>query len=417
MQSGRYYYRYVNESGDWIGENMLGTGQPTMASVLRENGYRTALFGKGHQGWGEREGRRFREDVDWNSPLLNGVLEAGFDVYFGTPFTHNEPPFVFVRDREVVGLEPSDPLRIVTGKVDPGPFGWGYSEGAQAAHAARPLDRIDILVAEEALAFIEQNRAVPFYLQLALVAPHTPRVPSIAFNGKSRLSPYADVVLQMDWIVGEVMATLDRLGLSDNTLLIFTSDNGAIISQTLLDRGHLSNLEWLGQKTDVWEGGTRVPFIARWPGKLPADVRMDQLFALVDLPSTIWAAVGVEAPPSLLDGVDQWPLLTAATDQPLRDTMVMRGSMGEALRQGDWVYVPGQGSMGVTTDPKATWALGLAQLGQLNSDYDSDGKLKPGAPRAQLYNLLDDPGQSQNVILQYPDIAQAMAARLQALLQ
>jgi len=417
MQSGRYFSRYTRAEGPWIGENMLA-GQPTLPAVLRDQGYVTALFGKWHQGWGYRDGgRRFRADIDWNTRLENGVLEAGFDTYFGTPFTHNEPPFVFVRDRRVVGLDPADPLVVVPAETNPGPYGWGYSTGAAAAHKARPLQEIDLQVAAEAIQFMRAHRDKPFFLELALVAPHTPQVPAGRFKGKSGAGVYGDVVAQADWIVGDIMRELDALGLSDNTLLMFTSDNGALISPQMLDRGHTSNLDWLGQKTDAWEGGLRIPFVARWPGRIPAGAEIDALFSLIDLPPTLWRAAGAAAPAALLDGVDQLPVLTGETAGPLRTELVMEASKGQALRQDDWVYIPGVGSRGITTDPTATWALHLYDLGQTNSDYDSRGELRPDAPSAQLYNLRDDPGQSRNVILQYPEIAAAMAARLKELLR
>ncbi|AQQ71578.1 Arylsulfatase [Limihaloglobus sulfuriphilus] len=408
--TGEYYHRYPY---NWNGESLVRPGQPTIASVFRDNGYATGYFGKVHTGWGEHsEDRKHRQDIDWNKELPRGVLEMGFDSYFGTPFTHNEPPFVFVKDRHVVGLEPDDPLEIVPKEIERGPWGWGISKGAKAAHEARPVDMIDPIVTQHTVDFIRANSEKPFFINFALVAPHVPVAPSDEFKGKTELGHYGDFVTQMDACVGRVLRTLEELDLVNDTIVIFTSDNGAIYHPREYKMGHRANLNWLGQKTDAWEGGVRIPFVMRWPGKIPAGKTVEPLVSLMDIPKTVWAAANIDAPEDAApDSINQLDVLTCKTNKPARHELFMIGITGQALRSGDWVYIPKPGSQGVTTDPRMDWAMQMAELGLVNSDYDEEGNLKPDAPKAQLYNLKNDPSQSVNVIEKYPDIAAKLDAR------
>lgn len=416
--TGRYYHRYPF---DWNGESLVEADRPTLASVFRDNGYATGYFGKVHTGWGERSPeRKHRQDIDWNSELPRGVLEMGFDTYFGTPFSHNEPPFVFVKDRHVVGLNPADPLEVPDPKVERGLWGWGLSRGAAAAHAARPVDQIDQIVTEKAIEFIKETagnpstgsgQEKPFFINLSLVAPHVPVAPAKGFKGRTELGWYGDYVEQLDWCVGQVLQALEDLGKLDDTLILFTSDNGAFYHQEYVEKGQNSNLGFLGQKTDAWEGGVRVPFIVRWPGHVPAGETVEPLISLMDISKTVWAAAGITPPAGASpDALNLLDLITGKTDQPIREELFMIGITGQALRSGDWVYIPQQGSCGVTTLESATWAVQFAQLGLVNSDYDAEGNLKPDAPDAQLYHLRTDPQQSKNVIREYPEKAAEMAA-------
>lgn len=410
MLTGRYYHRYPY---NWNGESLVEADRPTIASVFKLAGYATGYFGKVHTGWGERsETRAHRQDIDWNKELPRGVLEMGFDTYFGTPFTHNEPPFVFVEDRHVVGLDPADPLICVPKTVERGPWGWGLSKGAKAAHEARPEDRIDLIVTEKAIGFIKENTDKPFFINLALVAPHVPISPAEQFKGTTKLGWYGDFVAQLDGCVGQVLQTLEELNIEDNTIVVFTSDNGAIHHRREHGMGHRANLNWLGQKTDAWEGGVRVPFIIRWPDRISEGATVDQLVSLMDIPQTVWAAAGIKPPVGAApDSVNQLDFLMGKTGKSARSELLLIGIAGTALRSGDWVYVPKPGSQGVTTDPRMDWAMQLVELGQKNSDYDDEGKLKENAPREQLYNLREDPQQSINVVRQYPEKAAELAER------
>lgn len=420
--SGRYYQRYPMA---WNGQALIEAGRPTIASVFRDNGYATAYFGKVHTGWGEpREDRKHRQDIDWNRELPRGVLEMGFDKYFGTPFSHNEPPFVFAEDRHVIGVDPADPIKVIPKTETKKGWGWGISTGGQAAHDARPEDQIDLIVTQKTVDFIDATAGrKPFFINLALVAPHVPLSPAKQFLGRSPLAKlegpdwhggrYGDFVEQMDWCVGQVLDALERNNLTENTLVIFTSDNGAIYHPHPYEQGHRSNLDLLGQKTDVWEGGLRVPFIVRWPGQIPAGTTIEPLISLMDISTTAWAAAGITPPGKASpDALNQLDLITGKTSEAIRTELFLTGITGQGLRSGDWVYIPTPGSCGVSSNPAFGWAMQMNELGQEHSDYEKGTlTLKKDAPTAQLYNLRTDPRQRNNIIREHPETADQLDKR------
>lgn len=413
MLTGRYYSRYRR---NWVGECLINN-RPTIASVLRQNGYATSYFGKWHLGWGVHDDREQRAAFDWNKELPTGVLECGFDYYFGTPFSHNEAPFVFVQNRWVVGLEADDPLVIPPKSVDRGLWGFGNSIGAKKAHAMRPQDRIDLMVTKQAQDWIESNREKPFFMNLAFVAPHVPIAPAKEFRGKTGAGLYGDFVHQMDWCVGQISQTLEACGLADNTIIIFTSDNGGVLDTEVLASGHHSNGVLLGQKTDGWEGGHRVPFIVRWPGKVPAGSVTDRLISLTDLPATILEAVGVQAPSGAAeDSLSQLSVWMNPSALAVRPELLILGVGGLVLRSDEWLYIPRQGSSGKTTAEKDAW-LGIKAQGHTHSDYDETDQIKAGAPETQLYNLHADISQTTNVVRAYPEKAAVLAKRCAELIR
>ena len=412
--TGRNYVRYRRK---WVGNLLIESNRPTLASVLHENGYATGYFGKWHLGWGDHNDREHRADIDWNSELPAGVLECGFDTYFGTPFSHNEPPFIFVHDRKVVGLEKDDPLVITPKFIDRGPWGHGYSTGAKKAHEMRKKERIDLIVTQKTQEWIEQNRDRPFFVNVAFVAPHVPIAPDVDFVGKTNIGSYGDFVYQMDWCVGQIVETLKKCGVLDDTLIIFTSDNGAVMRREVLAEEHYSNGALLGQKTDAWEGGQRVPFIVRWPGHVPAGSVTDRLISLSDIPATVWAAAGIPALQGTAeDSINQLAVLKNLDAPGVRSEMLVLGIGGAALRSGDWVYHPRQGSSGKTTAEKGPW-VGIREQGRVNSDYDENNRLKPGAPETQLYNLRNDISQTINIVREHAEKAKQLDKRYNELMQ
>lgn len=393
-------------------------GQVTLPALLKSAGYRTAALGKWHNGFGRRP------EPDWNGELKPGPLEIGFDYFFGTPRTHNEPPFVFVENHRVVGLDPADPIRIVPHAqvVERGlrDWGWGISEGAHAAHAARPDDRIDFILAEKAAAFLaRQSKDTPFFLYLAFAAPHVPIDPAPEFHGKSQAGLYGDYVQQLDYCTGLVLDALDKYDFSQNTLVIFTSDNGAVFTRDAIVARHRCNGVLLGQKTDAWEGGHRVPLVARWPGHVPPGSERKALFSQVDIMATLAEAAGVPLPPGASpDGASELAAFTDPAQAPAKRTEALfLGTGGFALRQGDWVYLPKQGSCGMTVPVPLgpLWGQPYAKLGMINSDVDAQGKAKPAAPPDQLYNLRNDLPQSANIAMQESSQAATMRKRMQEL--
>lgn len=394
-------------------------GQITLPSLLKSAGYRTAAIGKWHLGFGRGA------EPDFNAELKPGPLEVGFDYFFGLPRSHNEPPFVFVENHHVFDFDPQDPIRMISpaevaqrGLKD---WGWGLSEGAQRAHAARPQDRIDLILAEKAVQFISKASDQPLFLYLAFVSPHVPIAPAQEFKGTSQAGHYGDFVQQLDAAVGIVLEALETQGLADNTLVIFTSDNGAVLHiDTLESTGHRANGTLLGQKTDAWEGGHRVPFIARWPGRIPAGSKATQLFGMSDIMATLAAVAGVDVPKKAApDSVNQLSVLTDPADAPaVRTELLTMGLVygGYALRQEEWLYLPNQGSSGTTAPakpkPSANGNQDYARLGFVTSDINKKGRIKGDAPPTQLYNLDIDFSQRWNLAINYPERTEMLEKRL-----
>jgi arylsulfatase A-like enzyme len=410
--SGAYFFRAQRQGKQTL---YFHDGQITLPGLLKSAGYRTAAIGKWHLGFNRGA------DPDYNGELKPGPLEIGFDYFFGTPRTHNEPPFVFVENHRVVGYDAADPIRIVSheqvlqrGLTD---MGWGISEGASRAHQFRPQDRIDLILAEKAVQFLSQENDQPLFLYLAFLAPHAPITPAQEFQESSAAGPYGDYVQQLDAAVGKVLDALASQGLSDKTLVIFTSDNGGVLHIDTLDAGHRANGALLGQKTDAWEGGHRVPFIARWPGKIPAGSLGNQLLGLTDIMATAAAAAEVAVPEGVApDSINQLPvLLDPAHAAPVRDELLLQSIKGYALRQGEWLYLPQQGSLGfsVPTPPKINPQF--SKLGLATSDIDGAGRIRTNALPVQLYNLDLDLFQRWNVAANYPQRAELLGARLREL--
>lgn len=406
MLTGRYYFRIKRK---WVHDLLIDDGQPTIASVLKSAGYKTGVFGKWHLGFG-------REAPDYNEPLKPGPLEVGFDYFFGTPRSHNEPPFVFVENHHVYRYDPDDPIVMIPQEEAPKGKSWGYgiSKGAEEAHAARTDERIDLIVADKACEFIAENKDQPFFAYVAFVAPHVPLYPAPEFKKSGPLGPYGDFIRQMDACVGKILKTLDDNGLRDNTMVIFSSDNGAIYHTGVHQSGHRSNLDYLGQKTDAWEGGHRVPFVVRWPGRVPEGKQCDRLISLVDMLATTAAAADTSVPDGGgPDSLNVLPLFEDPESEPIRTEMVYHGILGLGFRQDSMVYLPKPGSLGVTTSQDFAWAMQFDELGYEHSDFKPDGTLKEDAPEVQLYDLSTDPGQHKNLADHKPEKASELAKRLQ----
>jgi len=411
--SGTYYFRCKRKPNQLY----FHDGQLTLPAVLQPAGYRTAAFGKWHLGFGRSD------TLDYNGELKPGPLEVGFDDFFGTPVTHNEPPFVYVEDHHVVGLDPSDPIQIVPAKETKEGWGHGISTGGRKAHEARPVETIDLVLADKAAAWIAGQPAVPpFFAYVAFLAPHVPIAPAKEFQGTSRAGAYGDYVQQLDKCVGRVLEALERQGLSDDTLVIFTSDNGGLAHADALAAGHRTNGDLLGQKTDVWEGGHAIPLVARLPGRIPAGQTCDRLVGLVDLMATIAAFCDVPLPPDAApDSIDQSSLFERPQSPAVREELVLHGVGGFGLRSHNYVYLPRPGSMGLTVPISRTTADARPfgqpwkSLGFEADGVSADGVITSDAPADQLYDLAADPRQRKNIVLEQPDRAKALRTRLEAL--
>lgn len=425
LLTGRYPVRHGNLWNPVFLRSPLAVSpdRVTVADVAKEAGYATACIGKWHLGFGERT------STDWNAPLQPGPLELGFDYYFGVPVVNSHPPFVYVENHHVVGLVEDDPLvygKAAKTRVFDEKMGLDQIGGAEAAHALYDDEQVGTTLMKKAIDWIRENADKPFFLHLATTNIHHPFTPAPRFQGTSKAGPYGDFIHELDWIVGEVMACLDETGLAENTLVIFTSDNGGMLNrggQAAWKVGHRLNGDLLGFKFDAWEGGHRVPFIVRWPGKVEAGSESDALVSNLDLLATVAAAVGRDLGPD--EGPDSFSLLdtmTGAPDVEVRDHLLIAPQKPThlALRRGDWIYIGARGNGGFTGTRVGDHLLGGPAAHLFTQQSNSDivgGAIKPDAPEAQLYNLKEDPSQRINVIRQHPQVADAMRAELESIKQ
>jgi arylsulfatase A len=398
---------------------VVDTQQQTVADVMKDAGYATACIGKWHLGFG-------RGAPDWNGELTPGPLELGFDHYFGVPVVNSHPPFVYVENHRVVGLVSDDPFvfgkQAVTREF-PEKMGMAQIGGAEAAHALYDDEAVGTTLTGKAVDWIKARGTAPFFLYLATTNIHHPFTPAARFKGTSGCGPYGDFIHELDWIVGEVMKTLEDQGVADNTLVIFTSDNGGMFNvggQNAWDAGHRLNGQLLGFKFGAWEGGHRIPFIARWPGKIEANTVSDQLVSNIDMIATFAALTGGKLRRE--QGRDSVNILSALTGNPrrqLRDHIVLAPSKPThlAVRKGKWMYIGAQGSGGFTAAKRGAHAFGgpaaISYAGYENSDIEN-GKIRKGAPPAQLYDLENDLQQTQNLYREHPEVVEELTALLES---
>ncbi|QDV84698.1 sulfatase family protein [Planctomycetes bacterium TBK1r] len=430
LLTGQYPLRGNGGRGIWgpapvTSPLLVDTEKTTIADVFINSGYSTAAFGKWHLGFGQDEN-------DWQEPLRPGPQDLGFDYYFGMPVVNSAPPYVFVENDRIVGSDPADPL-VFLGRnpkgatpITPIPpeaaqrsrnqFG-----GAKEAHKLFNDYRVGTTLAEKSVEWINERKDKPFFLYLATTNIHHPFTPAKRFQGTSQCGLYGDFIHELDWIVGEVMACLEENGLSDNTLVIFTSDNGGMFNhggQAAFKAGHRQNGDLLGFKFGVWEGGHRVPMIVRWPGKVKAGTTSNQLIGNVDMLATFAAVTGQKLDKAeQADSVNMLAAFVDEPEQPLRDHLVLAPHKGTHLsvRQGKWMYIPGQGSGGFggrkPGDHTFAGPPAVSFVGSVNSDIE-DGKIKKDAPPAQLYDLEADVNQTRNVYKERPEVVKELDALL-----
>ncbi len=414
MLTGEYPFRQ-GAAGTWgplshKSPLIIDAAKFTLGDLFKGRGYATACIGKWHLGFGK--GR-----CDWNKPLRPGPLELGFDYYWGVPKVNSGFPYVYVENDRVVGWDAGDPL-IENSKTPssspkfpekrPNTFG-----GGKKAHALYDDRKTGTLLTGKAVEWIAANKAKPFFLYFPTTNIHHPFTPAPRFDGTSKCGRYGDFIHELDWMVGQLLATLDELKLTDNTMVIFTSDNGGMFNDGGKDAwkaGHRMNGDLLGFKFGAWEGGHRVPFIVRWPGKVAPGSKSGQLLCGVDMLATMAAMLGRKL--GTADGVDSVNMLDAITGDPktpIRDHVVLapRAKQNLALRKGKWVYIGAQSDGGDGLGGRGG-RRAVALAGQSNSDIAPDGNIRKDAPRDQLYDLDADPAQAANVIGEHPEIAKQL---------
>ncbi len=411
LLTGRYSFRSAMKAGvlpPW-GEPLIEPDRLTVPGLLRRHGYATVCIGKWHLGWTwpATNGQPASStdglgNVDFSRPIADGPTTRGFESYFGVDVP-NYPPYCFIANDRTMGLPAVPALMYKGGFNRPGPMVAGWN-----------LTNIMPELTRRAVRFIEEAAkaapAKPLFLYFPLTAPHYPVVPTAEFKGRSRAGDYGDFVTQVDGTVGNVLAALTRTGLATNTLVIFTSDNGpecVEIEPGAYDRmrahGHHSMDGLRGVKRDAWEGGHRVPFLARWPGRIAGGATSAETICHVDLLATCAALVGAKLPPDA--GEDSYNILPVLRgerlDRPVREATVLHSGSGKfAIRQGEWILIDAR-----TGDDNGK--RGEPQWFRQERGYTTNQFA------GELYNLHDDLSQSRNLYREKPEIVQRLKRLLE----
>ncbi|MFC5051829.1 arylsulfatase [Rubritalea spongiae] len=404
LLTGQHHWRSFHDITHAFGKSVFKPGEFTLARMFQEQGYATGAFGKWHLGWdwdairkpGVKAKNPKAESYDWSKRFAGGPIDQGFDYYFGDG-TINFPPYCWIEDDRFLTI-PTKPVI----KSKPLAGGGGFRPGPMA----EGWDPYEILpkTTEKAVEWIEQQKAEePFFIYLAFNSPHYPIVPNKEFHGKSKAGYYGDFVIETDAMVGKVMDALEAKGLAENTMVIFTADNGteSHAYKRLQEFDQWSSGEFRGLKRDLYEGGHRVPFIVRWPSKIAEGSRSEEVVSQVDLAATFAEMIGYSlSNEEAIDSYNLLPVLTGETySKPLRVATVQNTSKkGYALRQGDWVYINQNTGAGQKEPQEYLEHFGLEKF--------------PEA-KGLLFNLKEDPRQSKNLYAQHPEKVEAMNALLE----
>ena len=392
---------------------IIGTDQMTLPKMLKQEGYQTAIIGKWHLGLGNG-------NVNWNKLVSPGPNQVGFDYSYILAATQDRVPTVYIEDGKVVGLDPNDPIEVnyqknfegePTGLENPEllTMNWhhghnssivngipriGFMKGGEAAKWS------DIDMADHFLngiqKYIKSHKGKPFFLYYPMQQPHVPRTPHPRFEGLSELGPRGDAIVEADWCLGELKKTLEAEGIIDNTLIIFSSDNGPVLNDGYYDDSDVKNGDHLpsgplrGGKYSLFEAGTRVPFFTYWKGKIKPGVS-DSMVSQLDLLSSLAQLVGSEV--RTADSLPLLELLMGQSDEG-RDEMVIEATSRTAFKRGDWVMIPPY--EGPAVNDKVQIELGN------DSNF-------------QLYNLTEDIEQQNNLAALKPDKLQEMLTAFEAI--
>ncbi len=400
--TGRYAWRTRLKERVQCGHGapLIKTGRRTVAEVLKSKGYRTGAFGKWHLGFEYvyKDGTKVPVDksylapddadadymdFDYSKPLLGGPLDHGFDEFFGISGSLDMPPYCFIKGRKTLGI-PHIPKEKITQQKDGLTVnGWDDS-------------LVDVKFTEKACDFIKRSVAEqhPFFAYVPLSSPHRPCVPPDFMRGKSSAGTRGDMVMTADWCLGEILNLISDLNISDDTLVIFTSDNGAtVVDYFGRSHGHKANGDLRGHKTDIYEGGHRIPFVAKWPGVIKPGAISNSLFGLVDLMATVCEITGYECnEDEAPDSVSFLPVLTDP-ESAVRDTIINHSAFGMfAIRSKDWKLVDGLGSGG-RSQPSF-------------HEPERDGET------GQLYDMRDDCWEQLNKYLKEPGLVESLMSDL-----
>ncbi len=368
--------------------------QLTLPGMLKKAGYDTAMLGKWHLGFVGG-----KDKADYSQGLHGGPKDRGFDYFFGIPASLDIPPYYWIQNRKPL-LAPTETIG------DNFSDGWTRIQGAfwRKGRVAPGFVHAEVLptISRRANFFLDTRAQLPsktrkpFFLYLPLPAPHTPWLPGKRFTGKSNASMYGDFVMMVDDMVGQIMKRLEQHGMADDTLLVFTSDNGPVWYPADTERlGHSSTGSLRGMKADSYEGGHRVPFIVRWPSQTPASTVNEHLICHTDMLATLAVLTGQEVPiGQAQDSINQSPLLfMPKLEEPPRNTLITSNNPKYfGVRMGQWKMITGLGSGGFT-QPR-------------------DLKPSEGGPTGQLFNLSEDLSETNNLWQKHPEIVNQLESIL-----
>lgn len=377
---------------------IIAQDRATVASMLRDNGYRTAMVGKWHLGFDRKAKKPGGDskglDFDYTQPLTGGPADRGFDFFFGMHASLDIQPYFYIRNQ--AATKPASNTVEASTSVG-GKEGWNNIQGAfwRAGNIAPDFkfEEVTPRFADEACGVIESHdKDKPLFLYLALPSPHTPWLPAKKFLGKSGAGMYGDFVMTVDSVVGQVLASLDKAGLSQNTLVMFSSDNGPVWYQKDVEKfGHRSVGPLRGIKASAWEGGHRVPFIARWPGRIQAGSRSDRTIAFADVFATAAEVAGQKTirKGAAEDSVSFLPTLLRPGQKQKPRSPILHA--GKVIRDGDWKLINTKGSRGFSADRSRQYSIAL-------------------------YNLKDDLSEQTNLASKMPEKVESLRAKLSQIL-
>lgn len=409
LLTGNYAFRNNAEILPGDAPLLIDPVQETLPKMLKRAGYQTAVIGKWHLGLGHGE-------IDWNKKISPGANEIGFDYSFLIPATGDRVPTVFVENGRVVNLDLDDPIEVSYNEnIDPDPIGLerpgllrqkadpqhsetivngisriGFMKGGKRAQWVD--EEFPFVFNKKAKAFITNNSGKPFFLYYAFQDIHVPRMPNERFVGKSKMGPRGDAIAQVDWVVGDIVQILEQQNLLENTLIIFTSDNGPVLDDGYADRAvellgeHDPTGGFRGGKYSAYEAGTRVPTIIYWKGKIK-HLESDALVSQIDLLASLASLTGQEIGESVVDSQNQLEVWMGKSEKGR--AVLIEESFTLALRKANWKYI--RPFKGKTPD----WLS--------NKDIENGLTLE-----SQLFDLSKDPAEQENLAHQLPDKVQAM---------
>lgn len=412
LLTGQYHWRKFHDIVNSFEPPVFDEAQLTLPEMLKEKGYVTACIGKWHLGWNwnflaEPSGRKVQwnrevkyympDEIDWDKPISGGPLSHGFDYYFGDDVP-NFPPYTWIENDRIL-IKPTVPLTETPETSEgewearPGPMAEGWR-----------MDEVMPKLTEKAVEYIKSRKGSekPFFLYFPWTSPHAPIVPAEEFKGKSNAGGYGDFMFQSDWTAGEVLKALEENGFADNTLVIFTADNGP--ERYAYDRirnfNHKSSGPLRGLKRDTWEGGHRVPFVVKWPGVIKPGKVSSEVISQVDIMATLAEIVGYKLTNySAQDSYNLLPLLKGDKNAVnIREATVQNTFKNRfAIRKGDWVLIDSESGM---HSQVPEW---------FNQQFGYSENQFPG----ELYNLKDDIAQKNNLYGQFPEKVVELKALLE----